>query len=97
MKEQEFLNYLGETYGGVSTPQDCAVEFTGIAKRIVRCAKIDKAQKPPTLESCLLTYYVKDVGTATEEVCVSPSISNPDAVREVKATYEAAVAKLPKD
>jgi hypothetical protein len=87
MKESEFLTFLAVTYGGISEPQDCAVEFIGIAKRIVRCTKIDKTQKPPTLESWLITYYVKNVGEVTEETFISPSISNPIAVDGVKTAY----------
>lgn len=93
MKEQDFLKFLGDTYAGVSEPVDCAVEFTGIVKRIVHCAKIDRTQKPPTLESCLVTYYIKDAGKAEEEVFVSPSISNPVIIADMKTPYEVATAK----
>jgi hypothetical protein len=91
MKEAAFLTFLTNTYGGVSVPQDCAEEFVGIAKKIVRCTKIDRTKKLPTLESWLLTYYVKNAREETEEIFVSPSISNFEAVKDVTAKYDATI------
>ena len=93
MNEQKFLSLLEDTYGSISEPQKCAVEFEGIDKKIVHYTSIDRTQNPPTLESLMVTYYVKDVGTENEEVLVSPSISNPIAVTGVKSACVAAAAK----
>lgn len=93
MNEQKFFDLLKENFGDISTPQDCALEFNGFTKKIIQFTKIDREPKPPTLENGMITYYVKNVGETDEEVFISPSLSEPFAVKSVETVYVDAVAK----
>ena len=92
MTEQELLNLLAGAYDSVSTPTECAQEFETIIKKIVRVAKTDSEQNPPTLEVYNLIYYVIDSGLETESAFVSPTGSNQLALSVVGSVYETAIS-----
>jgi hypothetical protein len=89
VKEAEFIALLDKTYEGVSVPVECAVEFVGLKKMLIKLARIVAGVKPPTLETYNVVYYVKDSKLETEAAYLTPSISNATAVDEIKAAAEA--------
>lgn len=93
MNEAKLLELFAEIYGIMSTPKECAVEFIGIKKMLIKVGKIDKEAKPPTLEAYNLIYYVKDSGLETEEAFLNIGNSNSKATAEIKVVAESKPAE----